>query len=282
MPTAAPVLDLTKHMPTGFESQQSRIAAKQKLAQMMLERGLREDPMVSPVQVLGRMAQTWAGKSGEDDAAKMQDRLATDVMAARQARRAALFSDAKTLPLSEVAQKYGADPLLAEDVKPWMEAYQTSLKNDQGYVAGDPFHRRHGDIPQGQYMPPDPTKSDLVLDPATGRLVPNGLLIGAKVASQGLPVAVPGANGQPQSLYPQSAPAPTMPGQAAPGQDISLLNPEERRILVEELQRRRGLPTEALGAQAPNSATPPPSGLVDGKPYWIRNGKVYDNPLEGQ
>lgn len=133
MPTMQPTANLAKiSIPTGYEQQQLTAASKRKLADAMLERGLAPDPnMVSWAQVLGHMAQAWAGKSMQKDADKMDADVRSQILGDYNNKRAAFLADSQTLSPQQLVEKYGNEPLLQNDLKPYADAFASGLK-DQG------------------------------------------------------------------------------------------------------------------------------------------------------
>jgi len=294
---AAPTADLAKiTIPTGYEADQAKIATRQALAKTMLEQGLSQEPMVSPLQVLGHWAQTWAGKSLQDDSVKDQTNLNYRVRDQQNAEIDQLNDP--NIPLDQKVIWALKHPLVGEAAKPFIEAFTSRLKNREGYVAGDPYHRTHGQIPSGQYVPPNPATSDLVLSQDGNYLVPNYLLIGAKAASQGLPVAVPGPEGQSQDLYPRSMPVPQMPGTAglasAMGQARGMApvadNPAPQILqsastskLISPEDAQRVASSLGPNGQAAFENWRKQNGIqigkqVNGQTYYQVNGAWYDNP----
>jgi hypothetical protein len=64
------------YIPTGYEVQSAELQRRRALADAMLQAGLQNNTrMVSPFQLLGRLAQVYAGKSMEGDVAKQQQQL---------------------------------------------------------------------------------------------------------------------------------------------------------------------------------------------------------------
>lgn len=183
-------------LPTGYEQAQKAAASKRKLAEMMLERGLAgpSNP-TSWAQVLGQFAQAWAGKSMQKKADRMDAEVSQQMLEAYKTKRAAMQADAQTMTPQELVNKYGNDPLLQDDVKPYQEAVTAKLKSDQeGFVGPDGIWHVKGNMKPGTYMPKLDDSIVLGLD---GKPHLNGMAIAAAMAKQGL-----GSNGVPVE-YPQ-------------------------------------------------------------------------------
>lgn len=143
-------------VPTGYEVLDQQTQQKRALAQAMLEAGLGpHEPYRSPFQVLGQLAQVWAGKSLQKDANKMQSEVLAKKMADFQTARQSLSADvAGGATPEQIYTKYGTDPLLQDAIKPIVEAYGEGLKRtatnsadivkDQQY-RGDPMEMKGPD-----------------------------------------------------------------------------------------------------------------------------------------
>lgn len=147
----------TLNIPLGYESQQREIARRNELAQAMLSQGLRQDDnMVSPVQVLGHLAQAWAGRSMQKDADKQQSGLDDQIKADYTSRLQALAQ-----AMQNPGQAGGTDPGITAAVDPMLA--ETPLgklaitllgdrkQQDQKYTTFGGQHVRQGDIPLGAY-----------------------------------------------------------------------------------------------------------------------------------
>lgn len=251
-------------IPTGYESLQRAAASKRKLAETMLAQGLAPDNnMQSWAQVLGKLGQTWAGKSMTKEADSMEADYATKLRGDYEGKLGQFYADAKTLQPQELVEKYQHEPLVVDALKPYAEAFASKLSDDQKVKIVNGLAMRQGDIKPGQVFN-DPNAS--VWRDQDGQPVINGMGVAASMGRQGL-----GTEGQPMAMKdPTLAPDNRI--------DVSALNPEEQRILSGELRRRSQLSPEARNFSSGSSTTPPPSGVVAGKPYWLIQGKPYDNP----
>lgn len=292
MAVAKPTLSI----PTGFETQQQQIASKRKIADAMLAQGLApDDNMTNWAQVFGHWAQAWAGKSMQRDTDKATGDLNSQILEAYTGKRAAFNEDAKTMTPGQLREKYGNDPFLTEDLKPYDEAFTSGLKNKQELVKDGSVWRMKGDIQSGQAVTPD--YNDAVIPDGNGNLTVNPVKVTASVAAQGLPI-----NGYPMSM---PMPKPGVPGNYS-GLTSAMMNPgagaqppaaapmsaaQGNPLLQKVFTTKLISPEEMQQVQASlgpngNGAL---SGLmqqygikigkqIDGKNYYQINGQWYDNP----
>ena len=159
-------------IPTGYEQLQLAAASKRKLAETMLAQGLAPDNnMQSWAQVLGHWAQTWAGKSMQKDADKMDADVASRVMADYQTKRQALQAAvAGGATPQQITEQFGSEPLLAEDIKPYTEAFAAGLKQNGELTNFGGRMVRKGDV-VGQYAN-DPNKMVFANPDGTTQLNP--------------------------------------------------------------------------------------------------------------
>jgi hypothetical protein len=183
MPVTAPNVQMAKiNIPTGYETEQQSIAQKRRLAERMLSLGLApESNMTSWAQVLGHLAQTWVGHKAERKADKMEVDLSGRVQEDYTNRRAAFFEDAKTMTPQQLTEKYGPDPMLQNEVKPYQEAYGAALKDRQKLTKFNGTIMPQGDA-VGKYEN-DPNKP--VLRNADGSFSMNAPYIYAQGMSNG-------------------------------------------------------------------------------------------------
>lgn len=130
----------TPYIPTGYEGLQSSVQRKRKIADALMAQGLQgPGPNArSWAQLLGSLAQTWAGKSIQKDAdkeeASIQEKIKADVMSANQGFEADIASG---LGPKELVQKWGGNQWLKERLDPYEKALQQGLENEQTF--GDPI-----------------------------------------------------------------------------------------------------------------------------------------------
>lgn len=275
-------------MPTGYEEEQRKIALRRKLAQMMFEQGMGGDRARTPWDALAKIAQTGAGVLHEKRATKREGELGERIKTDFNNKRSQLLADIQAgTPPQALIQKYGADPMMASELEPYRDAFATSLKEREKIDRFGNTMGRAGDF-IGKPIPGKPT--DKVID-VNGQWQVNPVAMTADLFSNPLPAgaevsggtqAMPNPYGSPQQPPPAPGAAAAMPpvGQSpsAGGMDLSRLSPEEKQILQQELARRAGLPPQAQNMPMGSPLTPPPSQVIEGKPYWSVGGKWYDNP----
>lgn len=252
MAAATPTINLPKiYLPTGFERQQAQAAAKQKLADAMMGQGLAPDNnMVSPLQLLGHLAQTWAGKSLGRDALEGQIKTGEDMRAAYTGVQGDFDKDvASGMGVEELFTKYRSNPMMGETLKPYIEAFTANLK-------------RKGELAQ-----PDMNKQ--VIQGPDGQWHVNPLRVAADRAGAGF-----GIEG-----YPQSLPTPDRSGlvgamMGGQGQEL----PPVPSAMPVPPQGSNSIPYG--NPLDPNiGKIPPPTHMTtDGRPAWFINGQYYDNP----
>lgn len=127
--------------PTGYEGLQEQIARRRKMGDALLQAGIAGPGAnaQSWAQVLGSLAQAWMGKSMTKDADKKEAGLNQQRMQDYAAENQLFDQDIKAgIPVDQMISKYGGHPLLAERMKPLVEAYTNNLKN-KGTVEGAPI-----------------------------------------------------------------------------------------------------------------------------------------------
>lgn len=277
-------------IPTGWEADQRKAAARRKLAERLLAQALGpQGGMTSWTQPLAQMANAFAGNMLDRRADKMDADVASKMRETYASSIGNLQKDvAAGMDLPQVVQKYGADPLMQDMVKPYVDALgkRISEKENVVKVGGAQGYGRVGDF-MGKPLPNDP--NDPVVIGSDGSWKVNDVRRQAALEAQGYS---PNGQGFPTvRSMPDPAMAPPAGGAPATGGDgldLSLLNPEERGILQNELTRRaggQGAPISATMNPDPNTpmgsplgARRRPAGQVNGKPYWIIDGVPYDNP----
>lgn len=268
MAAAQPTINLPKvYLPTGFEREQALAAQKAELAKAMLARGLANDThMVSPVQVLGHLAQAWAGKSMQNSALNDQVAAGDKMLAAYQGALEGFNKDV-TGGLSEgdLVQKYQGNPMLQQALAPHLAAYQHQLEKsfDTKDSATSSLHNPQSWVIMGAdgQLHLNPLRTTAAIAGAGGNLtglpqsMPYEAMMGAMQGAQGAP---------------QVAPPPDVPPTPAPGGPGLPANPPGQVPFGNPLDQ-----SSILNSRHPNGVLP------GGKPYWIINGAVYDNP-DGQ
>lgn len=251
-------------IPTGYETQQRKAASKRKLAEAMLARGMETQPnMTSWTQVLGQLAQAWAGKSMQRDADKTDSEVNNLIREDYTRKRGGFLTDAQTMQPMQLIEKYGGDPMLEDELKPYREAHQTALTGREKLIDyNGKVGVRLGDVAGGYNN--DPNQSVHVVD---NQMVVNPVKVAAGVAAQGLPLADKQGRMMYQTTAPMPGSAPSMPvGLAAPPSGAAMPQPMRPNIPM-------GNPLD------PNvGAVRSPDGIIEGKPYWVINGRYFDNP----
>lgn len=205
------------YLPTGYEGLQQQAAEKRKLAETMWAKGLAGGQnQVSIAQVLGDLAQMWAGKSLNKDAAKLELDAANRMGEDYRTRYEQFYSDANSLSPQQMVAKWGSDPMAQNWLKPFEETMTAGMKQDQTLTDWGGQWMRKGDIQVGSYKPNNP--NDSVVRGADGNWQVNPVKVTASIASQGIPLEDgtysmqdPARSGQvptgvPQAQQPKSAP----------------------------------------------------------------------------
>jgi len=126
----------TPYIPTGYEHVQSSIASKRKIAEALLASRM-PDNARSWTQVLGNLAEAWAGRNLQKDADKEQAGVEEAIKAEAAKANAAFDADvAAGLPIDTMIQKHGGNRWLEPRMKPFLDAQAAGLKNKQ--EVGDP------------------------------------------------------------------------------------------------------------------------------------------------
>lgn len=278
-------------IPTGYESLQRQAEQKRALAKLMLEKGLmQQGSMQSPLQVLAALAQAYVGKQAMKKADKLDDDVTAKMLSDYRGKLDTFNTDAKTLSPADLVAKYQGDPILADALKPYAEAFSHGLTEAGEHTNFGGQWMKKGDIKDGAFEPNKPTDRVLRTGPDGKTFSLNPVAVTGALASQAnttvsnpvTSIRDPMAD---QGTAPASTGLPPVPSPVTDtgGLDINLLSPEEKEIMARELKRRAGGgqfvdPHAGTPHGNPLTALPLPSGVVDGKPYWQINGQYYDNP----
>ena len=128
----------TPYIPTGYESLQGSVARKRRIGEALMQQGMAgpQGDVRSWAQLLGSLAQTWAGKSIQKDAdkeeASIQEQIKQEVARANQGFEADL---AAGLEPAQLVQKWGSNQWLRSRLDPYEKALGEGLKNKQEYNA---------------------------------------------------------------------------------------------------------------------------------------------------
>lgn len=242
MPVAKPTLVI----PTGYESQQRQIERKRKIADALMAQGLSsENGLTSWTQVLGKMAQAWTGKRLDRKASEAGSELDAKILGDYLQKRGGFNTDAKAMDPGQLREKYGGDPMLADDLKPYSDAFGARLKDEQTITNFGGQGVRKGDT-LGRF---ENNPNNSVMVGPDGMMSVNPVKVAASVASQGLPLQGPGGDQLYQTSMKYPGVVSAMQGQApggppmgaAPGQGIS--EQEAGPILAQAAQ------TKSISAQ---------------------------------
>lgn len=192
-------LQPTLTIPTGYEGLQRSAASKRKLAEAMMARGMDTPPNMNHwAQVFGQLAQSVAGRRLDKQANTMETEVGNQIRDAYLAKRGAFQQDAGTLQPQDLVAKYGGDPMMAEELKPYQAAMTARLVGDQNLMkVGDTF-QREADIIPGQTT--STSVNDAIMIGPDGQAVVNPLKVTAGMAAQGFNV----------TGYPTTMPVPGM------------------------------------------------------------------------
>jgi hypothetical protein len=274
-------------IPTGYESAELKAEQKRKLAQLMLEKGLNPSGnMQSWLQVLGSLSSTFAGTRLNKKADELDADTRTRMLADYTKASDSFNADAKALTPDDMVTKYDKNPWLQDDLKPYQDAIGEGLKEKEKIVSTPTSYERQGDLLGKPKWDPN---ASVIPTGTPGEYGPNRARVAEAMAAQGFGV---GGNttirdpNAPNSMTGPGAAANGAPTAPAPGGiDLSLLSPQEKQIMQDELARRAAVKSGAFSPPHPNvpmgnplTAQRAPAGVVNGKPYWMINGQPYDNP----
>jgi hypothetical protein len=123
----------TPYIPTGYEGLQSSVQRKRRIGEALMAQGLKGpgDNVRSWAQVLGSLAQTWAGKSIQKDAdkeeAETQQKMQAEIASANQAYAEAVQTGKSD---EEIYSTLGSNPWLKDKMKIHETAISTRKKNE--------------------------------------------------------------------------------------------------------------------------------------------------------
>ena len=273
-------------MPTGYEGEQQRAKTLRSLAEAMAATSTSTAPVGSWTQVLAQILQGYVAGRENKKADALDTDVSTKMQNAFNTTHQQFTADAATMTPEQLQAKYGSNPYAGDDLKPYVEgitARQRKMAENSQTMVDTPDHGYQPLPTQIGRVPFDPNKTVVSTDNGQSFGV-NPVKITADRLAQANGPAISAVNSM-------AAPgmAPQMPAPAAGGMDLSLLKPEERQILAQELARRAngsqvGDPATVLNNThipmgSPLSAAKVPDGVtLDGRPYWNINGVPYDNP----
>lgn len=249
---------------------QSQAATKRKIAEALLAAKM-PDNARSWAQVLGHIAETWAGKSLQKDADKLEQQVREQQMQAAAVANQAYEADlAAGMPWSERSRKHGANPFLQERLK----LDDHPLENVNG-IATDMRGTRPGAL-----LPQSPS-ADVLRDPQ-GNLVVNA----AKVASTRAATGLPTDPGNPTGTFPDinkyapqgQAPDPVV-GALMGQQPLVQMAPQSLMdSWTKGPETVLSNPKLAPRFEVNAAGTQEVKKLPDGRMAYKINGEWYDNP----
>lgn len=274
-------------IPTGYEDEERKAQMRHQIAKALMEKGLgQQGPMQSWAQVLAQLGNAYFGKQEEKAATKLDTDVDSKIRDAYTGAISSLNSDVKGgMGLGDLVQKYGGNQFVQDALKPYADAFGSSLKEKENIVNTPTGFRRAGDVVGREKFDPNA----MVIPDGHGGYAANPVRITAALAAQ------PNTqinNPQTTMQNPLSAGGPPAPSasplpSATGGLDLSALTPEEKQILQSEIARRTGSAGQQAVTQlqndthvpmgSPLSAARAPAGAINGRPYWLINGVPYDN-----
>lgn len=268
-----PTVNLSKiTIPTGYEDLQRQAAQKRRLADVMLSQGLApENNMRSWAQVLGKLGQTWAGKSLGNEATALEKDMQTRLREDYSNAFSELSADVNAqMSPQQIIQKHATNPLLADALKPYQDAMARALTEREDLIN---FGGRVG-VRQGDVMgmaDNDPNK--MVFQDANGALTINpvaataaGIQSGALVPEQyAVTGQMPGVGRLAQAMGGGQAPS-AAPSRGQPyGTFWSVFDLEGPQGAIAKSQ------TNPVTVSSPQEALTLPPGTV----YITPNGQEY-------
>lgn len=228
-------------IPSPYAVDQRKIESRLKLADMLTAQSMAGfDHPVSWAQPLAQWGQALAGALTRRSAEKKQTRLDETIASDFANKRSELYADAKVMKPADLVAKWGMDPLVAEELKPYRDALTSALtQREKTHVVGGQLVRE-GDVGPSGILPNDPNSP--VIRDAQGNWVVNPIRATAAQSAQGLQIQNPTNTMQDPrgQIPPGGQPAPPIP--------------------------------------APPAGQVAPQGMLNGQPVWNINGQWYDNP----
>lgn len=211
-------------IPSGYESEQEKIALRRRLAEAFLNRGMQgEGRYGSPLQVLGDLAQELAGVHMEHQASNENAQLGTHIREDYQKKISDFYFDVNSgMSPQALVEKYQGDPMLEDALKPYVAAHQAALVNREDLGQYGNTIERKGDF-IGKPIPSKPT--DAVIQLPNGNWAVNPLAMAVRAYSNPAYVADPSKlpSEMPNPYGPSVAPLSVTPGsvQAPAGGAVS-------------------------------------------------------------
>lgn len=177
------------YLPTGYESLQAQADQKRRLAERLMSDGMSAQPdMNSYVQVLGKLAETLVGRLNEKKADKLDLQIKNQMGEDYRNKSGQFYTDTQSMKPGELVAKYSADPMMADMLDPYKDAYAQSLKEAEGHRIFGGQWVRQGNIQEGSYDNKPTDKVIGVNGPEGPTWQINPTAVTASIASQGLGV----------------------------------------------------------------------------------------------
>ena len=295
-------------IPTGFENQQIEVDRKRRIADAMLARGLTpQNDMRHWAQLVGQMAQAWAGKSMQRGADRQQQSLNDAISGSYQGKLNA-FRDWEgqlkrgEITVDQLVQEFRGDPMLEQALEPYTKAMESRASADQRInyrlaidpATGQVVTRGVSDAgtvtnaPEGFQLPNTnisnvngvatdlaatapgtilpQSATDVVVRNQSGNFVPNVPAIMSTRVSQGFGGGIP-----------TSTPDPGITSEGPTPANNTITREEAARILASMNGDQQRF--DAWRAQTGVKIAGVPQAVqVDGKTYYIIDGRAFDNP----
>lgn len=261
---------------------QSKAASKRKIAEALLAQGLQgPGPNArSWAQVLGSIAQAWAGKSLQKDADKADEQVRQAQLQANAVVQSGIEADAQSgMTPHELKLKWGGNPLAAERLK----QFDQPLTNVNGTFVNTQ------NVREGSLAPQDPNA--LVHVRPDGGSDINVPRVVAGAASAGMPLT--DASGKPMPTHYPAPGGPPPMGINAPVVKALMGQQPPVQMAPQSLLEGWTKGPETMGGQAAADAsfaaqqprfevnaagTQEVKKLPDGRMAYKINGEWYDNP----
>lgn len=219
MPTMRPTVDIAKiQIPTGYEQLQREAASKRRIADAMLGQGLgARQNMNSWAQLFGQLGSAYFGKRADKKATELEGQMQSRLRQDYTDARGGLLADVQAgMAPDKLVEKYGANPLLKDDLAPYADAMATILREREKRINfGGRAGVRQGDV-EGLYEN-DPNKP-VHVDPSTGMMQLNPMALQAAAVTSGARVP---------DEFPATAALPGFqPQSQQPNQQVSVIPPE--------------------------------------------------------
>lgn len=139
-------------LPTGYESLQLQAEQKHRLAQRLLDSSYgQQAPMSSYTQLLGQLAEAFVGRRAEKKADALDLDIKTRMGEDYRNKSKTFYTDAQVMRPDELIAKWSTDPMMADLLDPYKDAYAQGLKEKEGHTTFGGQWMRKGDIKEGAF-----------------------------------------------------------------------------------------------------------------------------------